>query len=95
MEGHMLKLFTPFVISLAGIPFLFSDSVFAGDIIAEWDKVTIPVAPKLQSVSVDHSSTALLILDIEERTCNQQRRPRCLDTVPKIAALLEQAKAKK
>ena len=50
----MLKLFTPFVISLAGIPFLFSDSVFAGDIIAEWDKVTIPVAPKLQSVSVDH-----------------------------------------
>jgi len=68
--------------------------VLADDIIAEWDKVTAPGVPELQAVTVDPSSTALLILDIEERTY-QKRRPRCLDTVPRIASLLEQARAKK
>lgn len=74
---------------------IFTSTSFAGDIISEWDNVVVPDVPKIQPVTVDSASTALLILDIEERTCNQNRRPRCLDTVPHIAALLEQARAKK
>lgn len=52
---------------------LFASTSFADDIIAEWDNVTTPDAPKIQSVTVDPQSTALLILDIEERTCNQKK----------------------
>jgi len=69
-----------------------SVSSYAGDIIEEWGDVLAPAAPKLSEVETSASDTALLILDIEERTCNRERRPRCLDTVPAIAALMKQAR---
>jgi nicotinamidase-related amidase len=62
------------------------------DISEAWSGAEAPAPPPLQSVSVDHTTTALLILDIEERTCNADRRPRCLETVPRIAALLDKAR---
>lgn len=73
---------------------LLTTPALAGDIISEWNNAKVPAAPEIQAVTVDSTSTALLILDIEERTCNQKRRPRCLDTVPGIAGLLKQARAK-
>lgn len=65
----------------------------AGSIDALWGQVQAPQALALAQVSVDPAKTALLVLDIEELTCNAERRPRCLDTVPRIAALLERARA--
>lgn len=91
----MLKFSPKNFIYLMSALILFTSTSFAGDIISEWDNVVVPDIPKIRPVTVDSASTALLILDIEERTCNQKRRPRCLDTVPHIAALLEQARAKK
>ena len=93
----MSKFIAPIIFSLVSALLLFTNPASAGDgdIISQWDKVTVPDAPKLQPVTVNPSLTALLILDIEERTCNQKRRPRCLDTVPRIAAFLKQARAKK
>lgn len=44
-------------------------------------------------MTVDAHHTALLILDIEERTCDIEQRPRCLETVPHIAALMKSARA--
>lgn len=70
-----------------------SVSAYAGDIIEEWGDVIAPAAPKLSKVEASASDTALLILDIEERTCNRERRPRCLDTVPAIADLMKKARA--
>lgn len=62
------------------------------DILEEWSTVQTPEKPPVQAVSVDHSTTALLILDIEELTCNEERRPRCLETVPRIEALMRKAR---
>ncbi|GFM37814.1 cysteine hydrolase [Desulfovibrio psychrotolerans] len=62
------------------------------DILQEWGAVQVPEKPPVQAVSVDHSTTALLILDIEELTCNEERRPRCLETVPRIEALMRKAR---
>jgi len=50
----------------------------------------VPVQP----VQLDPKTSALLILDIEEFTCNAERRPRCPDSVPRIKTLLDRARAK-
>jgi nicotinamidase-related amidase len=57
-----------------------------------WDKVVPPEKPELHPVTIAPGTTAFLVLDIEERTCNRERRPRCLDTLEPIAKLLEAAR---
>jgi len=74
---------------------IFSGMAKAQSIDAVWNEVKLPPSPELQAVKIDSANTALLILDIEERTCNLDRRPRCLETVPKIAALMARARAAK
>ena len=63
-------------------------------IIDEWGSVQAPKPPELKPVTLDPKTSALLVLDMVKQTCNIERRPRCLDTVPKIQALLKQARAK-
>jgi nicotinamidase-related amidase len=62
-------------------------------IIDEWATIQAPPAPELKAVSPDPATTALLILDIQTRMCNEERRPRCAASVPKIKSLLTQARA--
>ncbi|MBU0944634.1 MAG: cysteine hydrolase [Proteobacteria bacterium] len=57
-----------------------------------WNDVQAPEQPVLAAVTINPDNTALLILDIEERTCNMERRPRCLETVPRIADLMTRAR---
>lgn len=64
-----------------------------GHIVDLWDQVSPPPKPELTRVTLNPARTVLLILDIEQLTCNQKRRPRCLETVPRIAALLKRARA--
>ena len=59
-----------------------------------WSEIKPPPPVVLQPVHLDPKTTALLILDIEEWTCNAERRPRCPDSVPRIRGFLDQAKAK-
>lgn len=66
----------------------------AQTIINEWAGVKAPPAPELKTVTVDPKTTALLMLDFIKQTCNQERRPRCLASVPKAKKLLAQARAK-
>lgn len=66
----------------------------AQTIIDQWSSITAPPAPELKPVTVDPATTALLMLDFVKQTCNQQRRPRCLATLPKVKALLDEARAK-
>jgi Isochorismatase family len=63
-------------------------------IIDEWAAVQAPKPPELKPVTLDPKTTALLVLDFVKQTCNTERRPRCLDSVPKVQALLKQARAK-
>jgi nicotinamidase-related amidase len=60
-------------------------------IIDDWSTVKAPPAPELQSVKVDAASTALLLLDFEDRTVGS--RPRALATLPRVKALLGFARA--
>ncbi len=69
----------------------------AGDtetIIDLWKSVKAPAPATLEVVRLVPRETAFLILDIEERTCNSERRPRCVDSVPSIARFLERARGR-
>src|SRR5476651_1912563 len=62
-------------------------------IINEWSNVKAPPAPELKAVTIEPKTTALLMSDFVKQGCNQQRRPRCLATLPKAKNLLAQARA--
>jgi nicotinamidase-related amidase len=61
-------------------------------IIEQWDRVKAPPAPELEGYSLKIRETALLILDIQNQNCNQERRPRCVKTLYNIQMLLEKAR---
>ncbi|HEX9146506.1 MAG TPA: isochorismatase family protein [Candidatus Binatia bacterium] len=64
-------------------------------IIDEWASVQAPKPPELKSVKIDDpKTTAFLVLDIIKQGCNSERRPRCVASVPKIQAFLNQARTK-
>lgn len=66
----------------------------AETIIDEWQSVKAPPPPKLQAVTLEPKTTALLLIDIIHQTCNMKMRPRCVAMVPKVAKLLAEARAK-
>lgn len=63
-------------------------------IIDEWASVQPPKPPELKPVTLDPKTSALLVLDMVKQTCNAERRPRCLETIPKVQALLKTARGK-
>lgn len=66
----------------------------AQTIIEEWGSVHPPAAPALKPVKIDTGKTALLVLDLVKQTCNNERRPRCVASIPKVQKLLADARAK-
>ncbi len=64
----------------------------AGDVIEDWALAKAPAAPALKDATVDPKTTALLVLDFMRTNCNQERRPRCVESLPKAKALLERAR---
>lgn len=65
----------------------------AKTIIDEWRSVKAPPAPALKNVTLDPKTTALLVMDLLKQTCNEQTRPRCVASLPKIAKLIAEARA--
>ena len=63
-------------------------------IVDEWATVQAPKPPELKPITLDPKTTALLVLDFVKQTCNSERRPRCLDSLPKVQGLLKDARAK-
>ena len=41
----------------------------------------------------DPKTTALLVMDLIKQACNDEKRPRCVASIPKIATLLASARA--
>lgn len=64
------------------------------DIIKKWDTVKPPAMPVLKAVKIDAKTTALLLLDFNKQTCNSERRPRCISSIPKVKILLAEARLK-
>ncbi len=61
-------------------------------IIDEWDRVKVPSAPELIGIQLKFRETALLVLDIQNNNCNQDRRPRCVQKLHHIQTLLDKAR---
>jgi nicotinamidase-related amidase len=73
---------------------LVSPSLHAASIIDEWSSVKVPPPPELKPVAVDNKSYAILVIDMVKETCNENVRPRCVDTILPVAKLLNEARAK-
>ncbi|MBI2358679.1 MAG: cysteine hydrolase [Deltaproteobacteria bacterium] len=83
------------IIFVIGLLVFFTGSPASAEtIIDEWATIKAPPPPALKPVTIDPKVTALLVLDIVKQTCNAQRRPRCVASVPKIQNLLSEARAK-
>jgi nicotinamidase-related amidase len=63
----------------------------SGDILDDWDTAKTPAKPEIKAVTVEASTTALLILDMMKSNCGQ--RPRCVATVPNVKRLHDGARA--
>jgi nicotinamidase-related amidase len=80
---------------LSGLALLMLQSPLAArTIVDEWQRVAPPPAPELKPVTVNPKTTALLLLDFNSQTCNAQRRPRCIASIPGIKKLLADARMK-
>ena len=65
----------------------------AADIIDNWATVQAPAAPKLEDVTIDPKTTALLMLDFLKQNCGPN--PACQNTLPAMQGLLKTARDKK
>ena len=65
-----------------------SAAACAASIVDEWTTVKAPPLPALTPVTIDPKTTALLMLDFNQQTCNAERRPRCIASIPKVMTLL-------
>lgn len=81
------------VFVLTALVFICITPALAGTIVEDWNTVTPPPPVELKDVTVSPANTAFLVLDIEERTCNMQARPRCVESAPRIGAFLAKARA--
>jgi nicotinamidase-related amidase len=66
----------------------------AQTLIEEWNTAQFPPPPALKPATLVPGETALLVMDFTVQTCTPERRPRCAASVPKVAALVAQARAK-
>src|SRR5690349_17200574 len=66
----------------------------AATIIDEWASVKAEPPPTLKPVTVDPKTTALLVMDLVKGSCNEQRRPRCVASIPAVSKFMSEARAK-
>jgi nicotinamidase-related amidase len=62
-------------------------------IIDDWYAAKLPAPPQLKAVTLVPKETALLVMDFTVQTCTVERRRRCADSVPKVKAFVETARA--
>jgi len=66
-------------------------SAAADDIVDDWAKVKPPAPPELKPVTLEASTTALLIMDMMKGVCSA--RPRCMASIPNVKRLHDAARA--
>ena len=65
----------------------------AQTIVDQWSSVKVPPPPELKPVTLDPKTTAILVMDFVKQTCNNERRPRCVASIPKTEKLIAAARA--
>jgi nicotinamidase-related amidase len=79
---------------LATLFLVYAAPVSAQTVIDEWSSVKAPPAPELKPVTVDPKTTELLVMDFVKQTCNDEKRPRCVASIPRVEKLRAEARAK-
>jgi|SoimicMinimDraft_3_1059731.scaffolds.fasta_scaffold42755_1 nicotinamidase-related amidase len=77
-----------------GLAVFGSSSGMAQSVVDDWTNIKTPPAPALKSVTLDPKTTALLVMDLIKQACNEQNRPRCIASLPKVQKLLSAAREK-
>lgn len=83
-----------FAVLFSGLAIFFASSTRAQDAVADWASIKVPPAPALKPVTLEPKTTALLVMDLIKQACNEQNRPRCVASLPKIQKLLSAARQK-
>ncbi len=78
-------------LGLAAGMIAFAASSSAADILDDWATVMPPPRPELKAVTLEGSTTALLILDMMKAGCGA--RPRCVATIPNVKRLHDAARS--
>ena len=80
-----------FIAASAALIAALGASPSVADVISDWSTAVAPPAPELKEVTIDPSTTALLLLDIMKEGCGA--RPRCVAAVPNIKKMHDEARA--
>ena len=89
----MLGIHRPLQLAALAAVLIYAVPSLAQTIIDEWQSVKAPPAPELKTVTLDPKTTALLVMDLVKQTCNNERRPRCVASIPKVEKLIAEARA--
>src|SRR5580698_2994546 len=81
-------------ISIVAVLLLAAVAARSETIIDAWSSAKLPAPPQLKPVTLVPNETALLVMDFTVQTCTVERRKRCADSVPKVKAFVEAARAK-
>lgn len=81
-------------VALMVIAAVFASTARPAEIIHQWTSVKVPPPPVPEPVMLDSKLTALLMVDFINPSCNQERNPRCVATLPAVKKLLDEARAK-
>ena len=81
----------------AGLLALFTVAVSvpadAQTVIEEWSSAKLPPPPQLKPAKLElPKETVLLVMDLTNQTCTQERRPRCAASVGKVQKLVAAAR---
>jgi len=77
-------------VAAGALMIVFAVSSSAADILDDWATVKPPPRPEVKAVTVEGSTTALLILDMMKAGCGA--RPRCVATIPNVKRLHDAAR---
>ena len=90
---HNLRRMTHLAAVLVCLAGVIACPALAENIIDQWSYVQVPPPPELKKVTIDPKSTALLVMGFVRDSCNVERRPRCVSTIPHVKKLLTEARA--
>ena len=88
--SNMQTLLRHAAIAVAALVITFAASSAAADILDDWDSRESATEARPQAVTVESSTTALLIMDMMKVNCGI--RPRCVATVPNVKRLHDAAR---
>jgi nicotinamidase-related amidase len=89
----MFRIHDLLAVATLGIALIYAAPTPAQTIINEWSSVKTPPAPEPKPVTLDPKTTAILVMDFVKQTCNNDRRPRCVASIPKVEKLIAAARA--